>query len=365
MTDFEQGTTQAVTALFYITIGTPVDVSNLSMSIVSLDSGDTVLGPVTTGFIHPVTGTYIYQWAVPIGLPIGQYLVNWTGDVGGNPIEAVETITVVQQGAGFYTPGPCEVWPIRWPARCDLSAATPEITGIAAQMASEVLYQLSGQRFSECPTTLRPCREECYGTGWPGWSQWWQWGTYPQPYWFNGQWFNMGCGQCGTSCSCTAISETMLPGPVTSIVEVKVDGVVLVNGVDYRVDDYRKLVRLGDVWPWCNDLNQPDTAVGTWSVAVVFGEPVPVLGQLAAGELACYFLSILLGADCELPPGVTDITRQGISMSLAEATTDLLNFFQRFPIAYLFLKTYNPNNLQVRAKAYDLDGPDFRVVGTA
>ena len=37
-----------------------------------------------------------------------------------------------------YTPGPCDPWPIRWPARCDLSAATPEITGIAAELASEL-----------------------------------------------------------------------------------------------------------------------------------------------------------------------------------------------------------------------------------
>lgn len=266
-----------------------------------------------------------------------------------------------------YTPGPCETWPIRWPARCDLSAATPEITGIAAEAASEMLYQLSGQRFSLCTVALRPCREECYGYSWPGWNQWWQWGTYPQPYWYNGTWFNMGCGQCTSGCSCVAISETMLPGPVYRVDSVTVDGVVLTPGVDYRVDDYRKLVRLGgQLWPYCNDLSQTAvTGVGTWEVVATYGEPVPVLGELAAGELACYFLSILLGQDCELPPGVTDITRQGIFMSLSEPSTDLLSFFQRFPVSYLFLKTYNPNNLQARAKAYDLDGPDFRAVGTA
>jgi hypothetical protein len=76
-------------------------------------------------------------------------------------------------------------------------------------------------------------------------------------------------------------------------------------------------------------------------------------------------VSFLTGGDCELPPGVTDITRQGISMSLAEASTDLLSFFQRYPISYMFVKTYNPYNLMARAKAFDLDGPDFRAVGTA
>jgi hypothetical protein len=362
MTEYTRGQDAALTALFYSAPASPVDVSNLTMSVISLADSSVVLGPETT-FGHPSTGVYTFVWSIPSALPAGQYLVLWSGDVAGTPISANEEITVTTEAA--YTAGPCEPWEIRWPQRCDLTTATPEITGIAAQMASEVLYALTGQRFSLCTVTLRPCREECYGLGWPGWNQWWQWGTYPQPYWYNGTWFNMGCGQCGTSCSCTAISETLLPGPINSVVEVKVDGVVLVNGVDYRVDDYRKLVRLGAVWPYCNDLNQPDTAVGTWSATVTYGEPVPMLGKLAAGELACYFLSILLGADCELPPGVTDITRQGISMSLAESTTDLLNFYQRFPVAYLFIKTYNPQGLLARAKAYDLDGPDYRAVGTA
>jgi hypothetical protein len=362
MTEYTRGQDAALTALFYSAPASPVDVSNLTMSVISLADASVVLGPETV-FGHPSTGVYTFVWSIPASTPIGDYLVLWSGDVGGTPIAANETITITAEAS--FTAGPCQNWPVKWPANCDLSNASPEITGIALEAAQEMLYQLTGQRFSECTVTLRPCREDCYGTGWPGWASWWQWGTYPQPYWYNGTWFNMGCGQCTSGCSCTAISETMLPGPVASIVEVKVDGVVLVNGVDYRVDDYRKLVRLGAVWPYCNDLNQPDTAVGTWSVTAVYGEPVPTLGQLAVGELACSFVSFLTGGDCELPPGVTDITRQGISMSLAEPTTDLLSFFQRYPLSYLFVKTYNPYNLMARAKAYDLDGPDYRAVGTA
>src|SRR5688572_10127636 len=123
--------------------------------------------------------------------------------------------------ADLYAPGPCETWPIRWPASCDLlSVASPEITGLAAQAASELLYQATAQRFGLCRVALRPCREECYGYGWPGWASWWQWGTYPLPYWYNGVWYNMGCGQCTSGCSFTAISETYLPGPVSLVVQV-------------------------------------------------------------------------------------------------------------------------------------------------
>lgn len=263
-----------------------------------------------------------------------------------------------------YAPGPCETWPVKW--RCSLSGEDPAVTGVALQAASEVLYQLSGQRFSSCEVTIRPCREECYSTGWGGWAGWWQYGTYPQPAFINGTWYNLTCGTCGSGCSCTPLSEVFLPGPVQSVTEVKVDGVVLVSGVDYRVDDYRKLVRLGGaVWPYCNELNLADTEVGTWSVTVVYGESVPVLGQIAVGEIACSFLDYLNGGECDLPAGLTDISRQGVSMTFANATVDLVAFFARFPMSYLFIKTFNPNGLMARARAYDLDGPDFRVVGTA
>jgi hypothetical protein len=131
------------------------------------------------------------------------------------------------------------------------------------------------------------------------------------------------------------------------------------------VDDYRKLVRLGAQWPLCNDLNRADTETDTWSVTAVYGEPVPMLGQLAVGELACSFLSFLMGEECELPAGITDLSRQGITMSFANASEDLTQIFARYPKTYLFLKTYNPYNLQARAKAYDLDGPEYRAVGTA
>lgn len=368
MTEFTRGTTNALTALFYAAPDSPTDVTGLSLSVISLADASVVLGPIIAGFGHPATGVYTYAWAVPAATPIGDYLVTWTGMVGTDPISANEEITIVAEAV--FTAGPCTPWPITWPARCDLSAATPEITGIALEAAQEILYQLTAQRFSECEVKLRPCREECFGSGmgW-GWSfrsPWWgEYSSYPTPINISGQWYNLGCGSCGTSCSCTAISETFLPGPVVSITEVKVDGVVLVNGVDYRVDDYRKLVRLGAVWPFCNDLNLADTEVGTWSVTAIYGEPVPTLGSLALGELACNFVDFLTGGECELPAGITDLSRQGISMSFANTTTDLTQLFARYPLTYLFIKTYNPNGLMARARAYDLDGPEFRAVGTA
>jgi hypothetical protein len=204
------------------------------------------------------------------------------------------------------TQGPCAAWDPIW--CCTLSAGAMAATGLALDAATEILYHLSGQRFGLCTFTLRPCRHECSSDGgWPGFGGWWQWGAeYPRPLLFDGVWSNVTCGVCGDRCSCTGLSEAWLPGPIGTIITVKLDGTVLVSGSGYRVDDFRKLVRLGGgVWPVCQDMNLPDTEVGTWSVTLTIGESVPVL-RYAVGELACEIARGCAGETCVLPAGDAD-----------------------------------------------------------
>lgn len=266
-------------------------------------------------------------------------------------------------GDSFYRPGPCLSYePIF--TFCPLPTGSESVSGYALEAASELLYYATAQRFDNCQVTIRPCRRDCYGsiTGYnAGW--WWD-GAYPVPANINGRWYNLTCGICGDTCSCTAISETVLPGPVRNVVQVTVDGVILTPDVDYRLDDYRKLVRLGDVWPLCNDLNKDISQADTWSVTVVYGEPLPMLGRLAAGQLTSEIAKDLVCGDCALPPGVTNITRQGITMDLENAR-DLVDT-DLFGLRYVdrFIRTYNPHRLMARAAVYDIDGPGFRVTGT-
>jgi hypothetical protein len=265
-----------------------------------------------------------------------------------------------------YTFGPCEPWtPIWQTGECDVRLLTgaPEVTGVAVQVASEILYQLTAQQFGTCELTLRPCRRSCYGN-WP-YHDWWEYGTYPQPYWYAGTWYNLACSACNDSCSCIGLQETVLPGPVYAVSEVKVDGVVLTQGVNYRVDDYRKLVRIdGQLWPFCQDLTKDDTETGTWSTTVEFGVPVPTLGQLAAGELAAEIVKYLLCEDCQLPQGVVDVSRQGVSLTIGRVADLFKTGFINLRMCDLFIKTTNPNQLQARSAVYDLDNPQFRLTGT-
>jgi hypothetical protein len=178
-------------------------------------------------------------------------------------------------------------------------------------------------------------------------------------------WLNLVCGGCGGECSCSALSEVLLPAPVHHVVEVKLDGTPLASGA-WRLDDARKLVRVdGGTWPWCNDLAaRDDTTVGTWSVTAAYGREVPALAQLAAGELGCQWLRAMNGEDCRLPANLTSLARQGVSISLPDPAQLLEHHQLGLYWADLFLRTYNPHGLARRARAYNVDAPPARRVGT-
>lgn len=146
---------------------------------------------------------------------------------------------------------PC--WPRPDTSCCDRLAPenpTAEQTARIERMlhvATGIVWRLSGKQFGACPRTVRPCRQSCadrptYGY-WSG-NQW-------MPILDNGKWFNIPCGTCfqnAVGCGCSELCEVDLPAPVTEILEVKLDGEVLQPWM-YRVDNARKLVRVGQFVP--------------------------------------------------------------------------------------------------------------------
>lgn len=261
--------------------------------------------------------------------------------------------------------GPCAAWEPIW---CiDLPTGSEEISGTMIAAATEILWAKSGMRYDQCELTIRPCRRSCWGEAWPfGGGQWWEFGTpYPAPALINGNWYNITCGDCTDGCSCTRVEQILLPGPITSITQVKVDGVVL-PATAYRLDDYRKLLRVdGEIWPICNDLNLEDTEVGTWSVTLVYGEPVPVMARLAVGELALQLIYACLGSDCcILPYNVSQLARQGVTIELP-AVKDLVDMnLIGLQMCDLFLNAGNPYGLRAPSQVYNLDSPRYTIPGT-
>lgn len=247
--------------------------------------------------------------------------------------------------------GPCEDWPIYW--TCDVSSYSPALTGYAVGAATRILWSLSGRRFGLCTSTLRPCAEDCVSgdapflgsRDWPVGYSMPPWDFYRTPY----------CGGCAGSCSCSVLSEVRLPAPVDSVTSVKADGAVLSPSA-YRLDNNRLLVRTdGQRWPRCNDLNKNDDQPGTWSVTARFGEDVPDPGRLAMGELACEILKASTGTDCRLPPGVTQLVRQGVTIQYPDVGQLLKEGRTGLYLVDLFLASENPTGLRQRGRVYSVD----------
>jgi len=266
--------------------------------------------------------------------------------------------------------GPCQAWQ---PAECaEWPANLEPVRDMALMAATEILWNRSKRRFGTCELTLRPCKRDCagdlalawlYGSWMPtyGGSVGWGW---PYPALVGGRWLNLGCG-CGDSCSCTTMHQIELPYPVADIIEVKVDGAVLVTGA-YRVDDWRYLVRLdGEDWPLCQDLNLADTEEGTWSVTASIGEAVPQLGLFAVDQLARQIAMGCIGsAGCALPAGtLKELTRQGVRQEFVTGADAWIAGFPGMPAVQAFLQTVNPTRSGV-ASIFSIDKPRARIVGT-
>jgi hypothetical protein len=243
----------------------------------------------------------------------------------------------------------CEDWPVYW--TCDVSARSPEVTGYAVRAASRILWALSGRRFGQCTVTLRPCADDCGDFAevplW-GWTVGYSmppWDFYRLPY---------CAGGCGGGCSCTTLSTVRLPDLTSRVVEVRLDGTPMATGT-YRLAG-RDLIRTdGAAWPRCNNLAAGDDEPGTWSVTAVVGEEVPDSGRLAMGELACEIIKAASGVDCRLPPGVTQLVRQGVTIQYPDIGQLLKDGRTGLYLVDLFLASENPTGLRSRARIGDVD----------
>lgn len=184
----------------------------------------------------------------------------------------------------------------------------PEVQRRALMLATSSLQALTLNRVGTCPITIRPCPQvnPC-GCGWN-----------PHPI-RPGEWLNV-CG-CRRARYCGPLSEVDIEGPVGYISSIKVDGVELpLDTGNWRIDNGHLLVWQGtgpSPIPETQDLNKPDTEVGTWSISYSKSYPVLEDGRLAVAFLAVQFAEACQPeGQCSLPRGVTSVVRNGVSFSI-------------------------------------------------
>jgi hypothetical protein len=240
---------------------------------------------------------------------------------------------------------------------CDVSdASDSSIFDNAAEVASEVLFELSARRFPGiCTATVRPCRTGC-GCAWQVLSRGYViWNPMNiAPWW--GWW---ACDD--EPCGCRPLSRVLLAGKVRSIVEVLIDGDV-VDADTYRVDQNRWLTRVRPTaddqelfWPGCQNMDLTDDQPGTWSVTYTYGTEVPVAGTAAARQLACEIYKACVGQECQLPKDTVRAIRAGvvqekpsfISWGFEKGGRSIPRGWRTFmPLVDMFLNTYNSSGVQ-------------------
>lgn len=334
--------------------GPLVDLLTLpTITITSLADGGIVVGPTTTGVLHPATGTYVYNWNAPVSG--GLYLAVWDGmAVSGSPMQASEIVTVYSPSSS--TVGPCDGWDPDVSCCPDWDTYSTTLQQSAIDYATFVLWAATGRRFGLCTRTVRPCTGAFCSEGVNGY--YWADGGW-KPYILNGVWRNGGCG-----CACSISCQVYLPGPVNSIVSVMVDGEV-VDPLTYRVDNGMWLVRThnessDDCWPATQDYNLDPPADNTFVVSYQRGIPVPSVLQRAAGELACEWAKACLGLPCRLPGRVTSISRQGVSVSMVNVMEMLDHGLTGVDTVDQIIMSINPYGLKSAMRVVSPDVEQIR-----
>lgn len=343
------------------------------VGIVEMKVVDNIGGTVTAASAVSITeigtsGVYVAIRVAPSST--GQYTIMWSEDGSFDEettfVEDLVVVTADQLAelgplppVGGQTNAPVIGPWSAWTTADDVAACCNDSTigsdtsvlDRAIYDASGLLFELSGRRFAGSgQKTVRPCgTSRCFTQvlsrghlvgGWTG-SSW-------------------GYDDRSPFCGCSPLSRVPLSGlPARSIVEVLIDGAV-VDPDTYRLDEWRWLTRVRETagdpvlgWPACQALDLPATEVGTFQITYLFGLDPPYAGRSAADELACQlYKACSQQSDCDLPAGVTRVTRQGITFDrpafLAFGRDRAGIWRTGLPKVDAFLNAYNPAGIRRR-----------------
>lgn len=217
-------------------------------------------------------------------------------------------------------------------------------------VATDILYLLSGRRFGVRSETVRPFS----GQRTSGWAQYLLANTSI-----------LDTAGVGFPWSLLEMGPDFLylKGPVQSVDQVKIDGQVL-DSSEYVLYDQRKLIRISsDVngmvrWPIGQNVELPDTEVGTFSVAFTYGTPVPAGGLLAAQVFAIELSKLVNKEPSALADRTISITRQGVTQQLDPGTV-LDKGKTGIFLVDAWLHSVNPSGARSRPRIL---GPDSTVL---
>ena len=252
---------------------------------------------------------------------------------------------------------------------------TPEVIERWRQVAAELLYALTGNRFGpSCPVTVRPCRKACAESYGRYFNQGQFLGAGFQatgpfiPYMAGGAMYNASLCGCASQCHCgPELCKVYLPGPVYDIVAVDISGTV-VPPAQYNVLDGQYLVRRSDVdaedpagtcWPSCQDMSLPPGAENTFTVTYRTGIPLSALGVAALSALTAHYIRGCEGCGCGVTANknLTRLNRQGVQLEFASPQQLLGDGRTGIDVVDQFIHAVNPGGLPRAMRVLSPDAP--------
>lgn len=219
----------------------------------------------------------------------------------------------------------------------------------AAESASTIAWTLAGRRHGECTVFAeRPGRSGRSGCR--------QRLAYP------GGGSRCLCACCGRGwCGCPGASTVFVGHrtPIAGVDDVRIGGASLSNS-SWALVRGRQLVRRdGGVWPACQLLARDDDDEDVLVVDYRWGEPVGEYGRYAIALFACEILKAASGRECQLPSGVTSVTRQGVSLDVSSPFDFLREGRTGVYELDLWLSSVNPHGLRSPSRVWtpDVDEP--------
>jgi hypothetical protein len=284
------GSTRATNAEFKAA-GVPTDPTTITLTITAPDGTVTTPAPA-----HDGPGLYHYD--IVFTQP-GVWTAEWVG-TGAVAATGKQTFTV----PGASGEGPCAPW-IGWDEIGEY--CTPPDISVVLQdavlmAATRTVWERSCKQFGLCTITRARVTPLCRHRY-----------TWRAGYGYSVSGAYGGTLGLGSACGCGTYHYIDLgAAPVWSVDAVWIDGVPF---TDYRVDDWQRLVRTdGNPWP-PSQLQPAQGDPNTTEVSWTYGLPVPEDGKMAAALLACKYARES-APDCEPSSNATQITREGVSITI-------------------------------------------------
>jgi hypothetical protein len=222
------------------------------------------------------------------------------------------TVEEVQTDDGC---GPC----------ADPAVVDPAVLEEAIDAACEIVYELTDRDFpGVCTESVRPCGSNSRGAPLHHGLPLGEANSFVSYNWWHNNGWLCSCTP-GRPCGCSHRHELDVGrSQLRSIESLTVDGTTYDSAASQavaRIEDWRYVVRIdGGSWPCCQDLNAALGDVDTFGVTFTYGGLPPVSIRRAAMILACQLALAYCGGDCDLPPNLTSLTRQGIQMAVVNLT---------------------------------------------